>query len=130
LLAKVKPQALGWFPSGPAAALAADLTDRRKAGRPSWPPAGVTVEEIRGEVSAVCMGFAEQVGAAQIVHSDDPLLNAHVAGAERLKRGDAWVFSRRGAGHVDATYAAAGAVHLARTLPSPIGRPRLVISPD
>lgn len=124
-LAQIKPQALGWLPVGPAAALAADM---RK--RPGWPPAGVTVAEIRGEVPAICMGLAEQVRAGRVAHSNDPLINDHVLGAERLYRGDVWVFSRKGEGHVDAAYAAAGAVHLARTLPPPIGKPRLVTAPD
>lgn len=128
LLARVRPQVLGWLPAGPAAALAADLADRRKAGVTGWPPRGVTVEEIRGETSAVCMGFAEQVQAGQVVHSGDPLLDSHVGGAERLKRGDSWRFSRKGVGHCDAAYAVAGAVHLARTLPAPVGKPRLVVA--
>jgi phage terminase large subunit-like protein len=128
LLARVKPQAFGWLPAGPAAALAADLGTR--TGRIGWPPKGVTVSEIRGELTAVCMGLDEQVTAGRLAHSDDPLLNAHIGGAERLKRGDGWVFSRKGDGHVDGAYAAAGAVHLARTLPAPIGKPRLVVAPD
>jgi hypothetical protein len=124
-IAKVRPQAFGWLPAGPAAALAADLKDR---GVPGWPPKGVTVEEIRGEVAAVCMGFAELVTAGQIAHSGDPLLDAQVAGAERLRTGDVWRYSRRGQGHVDAVYGAAGAVHLARTLPPPVGKPRLIVA--
>jgi hypothetical protein len=122
-VAKVRPQALGWFPEGPAAAVAGDVADRK--GRP-WPPAGVTVEAIRAEVPAVCMGLAEQVTAGQLLHAGDPLLDAHAAAAEKLRTGDAWRFSRKGDGHVDALYAAAGAVHLARTLPKPIGRPRII----
>lgn len=118
---RIKPQVVGWLPAGPAAALAADM---RK--RPGWPPAGVTVAEIRAEAPAVCMGFAEHVEAMQLAHSDDPLFNAHVLGSEPLYRGDVWVFSRKG-GHCDGAYAAAGAVHLARTLPAPVGRPRLVV---
>lgn len=121
-LTKVRPVVLGWLPGGPAAAMAADLKKR-----PGWPPPGVRVEEITTENAAVCMGFAEQVGAGQVAHSDDPLLNAHVAGAERLRTGDRWVFSRKGGvGHCDAAYAAAGAVHLARTLPAAVGRPRVI----
>lgn len=112
ILAQVKPRVLGWFPSGPAAALAADLAERR-----DWPPENVEIEEIRGDVTAVCMGFSEQVGAKRIAHSGDPLLDAHVSAAEKLTTGDGWRFSRKGDGHVDAVYAAAGAVHLARTLP-------------
>ena len=45
-----------------------------------------------------------------------------------MVRGDAWVFSRRGEGHVDAAYATAGAVHLARTMRTPVGRPRLIVA--
>jgi len=122
-LKRIRPQVLGWLPAGPAAALAADL---RK--RPGWPPPGVTVAEIKGETAAVCMGFAEQVTAGRVVHSGDPLIDAHVGGVERLPRGDAWVFSRKGGGHCDAAYGAAGAVHLARTLPPSVGKPRLVVA--
>jgi phage terminase large subunit-like protein len=127
LLKRVRPQVFGWLPAGPAAALTAVLAQRK--GRADWPPAGVGVQEIRGEVTAVCMGFAQQVKSGQLVHAGDPLLDAHVEGAEPLPRGDAWVFSRKGDGHCDAVYAAAGAVHLARTLPPPIGKPRLVTAP-
>jgi hypothetical protein len=127
LLSRIRPQALGWLPNGPAAALAADLAERK--GRAGWPPPGVSVAEIRGELAAVCMGFAEQVRSGRVAHSDDPLLNAHITGSGRLVRGDTWVFSRKG-GHCDAAYAAAGAVHLARTLPAPVGRPRLLVAPD
>ncbi|MFI6308481.1 terminase [Amycolatopsis thailandensis] len=111
---RVGPRRIGWFPSGPAAAYAAELDDN---DQDDWPPEGVEVEGIRTDVPAVCMGFAELVEAGDIAHSDDPLLNAQVASTEKGRRGDGWVFVRRGAGHCDATYAAAGAVHLARTLP-------------
>jgi hypothetical protein len=93
LISKVKPAKIGWFPSGPAAALAADMKEHD-----GWPPDGVEVDEIRGEVTAVCMGFAEQVTAAKVAHSGDPLLDAHIAGAEKLTQGDGWRFSRKGAG--------------------------------
>ncbi len=121
LVAKVKPAKLGWFPAGPAAALAADIREHE-----DWPPRGVDLEEIRGDVTAVCMGFSEQVTARKIAHSGDPLLDTHVGAAERLMHGDGWRFSRKGTGHVDAAYAAAGAVHLARTLP--VIRKAMVIS--
>lgn len=111
LVERVNPQIFGWFPAGPAASLAADMAEGG-----GWPPRSVELEEIRGAVTAVCMGFSEQVGAKRIAHSGDPLLDAHVAGAERLTQGDGWRFSRKGTGHVDALYAAAGAVHLARGL--------------
>lgn len=122
LLAKVKPRTFGWLPSGPAAAVAAGLSSKKRVG---WPPAGCTVEEIRGDVSAVCMGFESQVSAGMLLHSGDLLLNAHVGAAERLKHGDTWVFSRRGEGQIDAAYAAAAAVHLARTMPK-VGKPRIL----
>lgn len=112
LLQKVKPQVFGWFPAGPAAVLAAEFEER-----PEWPPKGLIVQEIRGtDVSSVCMGFASEIVALQVAHSDDPLLNAHVAGAEKLAQGDSWRYTRRGASHVDALYAAAGAAYLARLL--------------
>jgi hypothetical protein len=111
IVARVQPRALGWFPSGPAAAAADSLEER-----PDWPPPGVTLEPIRS-APATCMGFAEQVRAKAIAHNAEPLLDAHIKSAEKLYQGDGWRFTRRGAGHVDAVYAAAGAVHLARTLP-------------
>ena len=116
IVAKLKPQVVGWFPSGPAASAAASLAER-----PDWPPVGVKVEPIRGEVTAACMGFAEQVRAKAIAHSGDILLDSHVQAAEKLHQGDGWRFTRRKSGYVDAAYAAAGAVHLARTLPTQYG---------
>jgi hypothetical protein len=128
LVAGIKPRAFGWLPSGPSAALAADLKDRTAAGRRGeWPPRGVAVEEIRGELAAVCTGFAEQVVTGRIWHTDDPRLNDQVATAEWLNRGDTKVFSRKGEGDCDAIYAAAGAVHLARTLPTGLGKPRILL---
>ncbi len=118
LLEQVDPAILGWFPNGPAAAIGADLGKRGRLG--------LEPEPIKGELAAVCMGFAEQITAERVAHSDDPLLNAQIGGVERLKRGDTWVFSRRGEGHADAVYAAAGAAHLARTLPPPAPRPRIL----
>ncbi|MEV4384385.1 terminase [Micromonospora sp. NPDC049580] len=141
LVTRLRPKVLGWLPAGPAAAASADLAERK-----GWPPPGVKVEAIRGETAAVCMGLDKEVVAKTLAHSGDPLLNQQVGSAERLRRGDTWVFSRRakvesakpkgdqeegdqdaGTGHVDAVYAAAGAVHLARTLPAPVGKPRVVV---
>ncbi len=110
LVAKVRPTKVGWFPKGPAAALTAEL-------RAGWAPRGTEIEEITSDLTAVCMGLAEQVTDNAVIHPNDPLLTTHVTTAQRLRRGDAWVFTRRGSGAVDAAYAAAGAVHLARTLP-------------
>lgn len=117
VLARTKPRKFGWLPDGPAAALTADLAAQATEGRADWPPEGVEVAPIKGETPAVCMGFADLVDAGQVLHSNDPLLNAQVKGAEWLPRGNLRVFSRRGAGHVNAVYAAAGAAHLARMLP-------------
>jgi hypothetical protein len=63
--------------------------------------------------------LAEQVQGGEIVHPNDPMLTLHVESAQKLRRGDAWVFTRRGTGPIDGAYALAGAVHLARTLPPP-----------
>jgi len=114
IVARVRPRVLGWFPAGPAAVLTADMMERRRAG---WPPRRVRLEELRAEAAAVCMGLAEHVASGSLVHPKDPMLDAHIAAAAKLRRGDTWVFGRRGAGPVDGAYAAAGAVHLARTLP-------------
>lgn len=130
---KIVPAAFGWLPTGPAAAYAAELTAKNRDGkltRPRWLPKGTRMEEIRGDLPAVCMGFEEQVKAAKVLHSGDPLQDAHVLGAQRLTMGDRWVFTRRGGGHCDAAYSAAGAVHLARTMPAPMGKPRLIIVGD
>ncbi len=84
--------------------------------RADWPPRGVTLEEITRDAPAVCMGFAEQVTTGQVAHSGDPLLDSQVGTAEKQFTGKRWVFAL-GGDPVDAVYAAAGAVHLARTLP-------------
>lgn len=108
---KLRPRAVGWFPSGPAAAIAADLI----AG--GLFPRRVKLEAITTDTTAACMGLAELVKTGEIVHSGDPMLNAHIANAQKLRRGDAWVFTRRGSGPVDGAYALAGAVFLAKTFP-------------
>lgn len=127
MVRKVRPRVLGWLPGGPAAALAADLADRRKKGqRAAWPPQGVEVAEIRAELTAVTMGFATLVWDREVVHAGDELLTAHVRGAQKLRQGDRFVYARRGSGPIDAAYAMAGAAHLAKTLPPSLGKPRIV----
>lgn len=130
MIRKIRPQVLGWLPGGPAAAAAAGLKDRKgPRGTGTWPPPGITVAEISSEVSAVCMGLAVEVQALGVVHAGDPLLDDQVTGATKLYLpGDRWRFDRAGDGHVDAVYAMAGAVHLARTLPAPVGKPRIIVS--
>jgi hypothetical protein len=122
LLRRVRPRVLGWAPTGPGAELAADLIDR-----PGFPPPGVELRPITGDMAAACMALRSQVNARRVAHSGDPLIDAHVGAAERLPIGDRWVFHRRGRGHVDAAYAVAGAVHLARTLPAPVTARGLVV---
>lgn len=125
---EIRPRAFGWLPGGPAAAYAADL--KPKDGKhPQWLPAGTKFEAIRADLPEVTMGLEQQIKALMILHSDDPLLNAHVLGAERVEWGDRWVIDRK-AGHCDAAYAAAAAVHLARMLPAPVGKPRLIVVSD
>jgi hypothetical protein len=118
---RLRPRSLAWFPSGPAAAVMVALQHPGRGVTPGkrWPPRRVALNPITGETTAVCMGFAEQVSSSEVRHNDDPVALAHVSSAIRAPRGDAWVFARRGAGHVDALYAMAGAVHEARRLPPP-----------
>jgi hypothetical protein len=117
LLARVRPSVFGWFPLGPSAALGADL---------------VKVNRVHAftaaETSAACQGLAEFAAAGRVAHNGDELLAAHVLGAKRLG-GDTWRFSRRDGGRCDAAYAAAGAVHLARSIPAP-QKLRLVVTPS
>jgi hypothetical protein len=117
IVRRVRPRRLGWFPAGPAAELAADLAEKRRAG---WPPRRVELSPLKSETAAVCMALPGLVRGGEVLHSGDPMLKAHVEAAQRLNRGDAWVFGRRGAGAVDGVYAVAGAVHLSRTLPPPL----------
>ena len=114
LVADIRPRKLGWFPKGPAAAIAANLEVRK--GNKLWPPRGVVVEELSPELEQICMGLAEQVDAGEIIHPNDPLLNQHVQQAQKLRRQETWVMTRKGSESVDAAYALAGAVYLARTL--------------
>lgn len=116
-VATVRPVLIGWFPNGPAASIDAELRDRRRQGRYMWPPRGTRIDEIRQDQAAVCMGLAEQVAAGEIVHSGQELLDDHIGATDKAWRGGRWVFARRGSGHIDAAYAAAGAVHLARVAP-------------
>jgi hypothetical protein len=123
-LAKVKPKAFTWFPGGPAAGLATTLRPlalryNRHPGprRPGEPPedGGLT----GAKVPEVCQEMADLVRARQVIHPGDPLLDAHVRGASKLHTGDGWRFMRKDAGHVDAAYAAAGAISVALAMPAP-----------
>lgn len=114
LVERNKPRVFGWLPDGPGALFGADLSNLK--GR-KWPPPGVKVMPIRDELASVCMGLAQLVHDGQLAHSGDPLLDSQIATAERLRRGDRWVFTRRGDGNTAAVYSAAGAAYLAQTLP-------------
>jgi len=126
LLARIRPAAFTWYPAGPAAALgplirpAALKYNQRGKRQPGDPPEN---GEITGaSVAAACQGLADLAKARQILHRADPLLDAHITGAQKLTSGDGWRFVRRGgrgAGHVDAAYAAAGAADAALTMPEP-----------
>jgi len=122
LLGKIKPAALGWFPTGPAAELASILlpaaarANHRPGKQQAWwlPESG----EITGaKVAEVCQELARLTRGRRIIQPGDPLLDAHVKGASKLPSGDGWRFTRKGGGHCDAAYAAAGAVSIALTMP-------------
>ena len=122
LLGKVAPVAFGWFPSGPAAALAPMLRDlargiNRRGGKRQ--PGQLDDDgELAGQaISEACQGLADLVKGHQVVHGAQPLLDAHVNGSRKLMTGDGWRFTRRGGGRCDAAYACAGSVYLALTLP-------------
>lgn len=112
-LDKIKAQQEGWFPSGPAAALADVMRKRSKA-----------VELKGATVTEACQQLADLVAARRIIQPGDPLLDNHIGGAKKLQSGDGWRFVRNGAGHVDAAYSVAGATHLAINMPEPV-RPRI-----
>ncbi|WP_217695801.1 terminase, partial [Pseudonocardia sp. Ae356_Ps1] len=120
LVEAVSPYVVGWFPGGPAGALSAEFRGLESSGRLVRALAG-------GEVAQVCQGFADLVAASRVRHPGDPLLDAHLAGAQKLASGDGWRFTRNGVGHVDAAYAVAGAVHVVRTVPLPERPPRAAI---
>jgi hypothetical protein len=119
LIRRIRPARLGWFPTGPAAAVAADLATRKGTAEMRWPPRGTTAEELTSHATAVCMGLADAVAGGDIAHPRDDMLTGHVGATQPLRRGDGWVFARRDCAPIDGAYALAGAVHLARTMPQP-----------
>jgi hypothetical protein len=122
LVAKIRPAVIGWFPNGPAAGVGAALQEKKNDK--IWPPRGVKVETITSEIAQVCMGLAELVTAEEVIHPHHPdneadVLDQHILRTQKLHRGDTWVFMRKDSGSIDASYALAGAIHLARTMPAP-----------
>jgi hypothetical protein len=106
-LDRVKPRSFGWFPDGPAAQFAGIL--RKIRGQ----------AEIKGkQVTEACMTLVGTINRLAVCHGEDPLLTAHILGARKLEVSDGYRFVRKGAGHVDAAYAAAGGVLLADALPA------------
>jgi len=123
-LAKVKPKAFGWFPSGPAAELGSVI--RPLALKYNKHPGKRGDNEIAEDgtitgarVSEACQELAGLVRARGLVHPGQELLDTHVRGASKLYTGDGWRFTRRGDGHCDSAYAAAGAVSILLTMPEP-----------
>lgn len=117
LVAARRPRALGWFPGGPAATVAAEMAARkRRANDNPWPPRFTKIEEITGETTSVCMGFAQMVEDGEIVQSGDEMVTQHVTMADKLVQGERWRFTRLRAGHCDGAYAAAGAAALAQSV--------------
>lgn len=109
IVGRIKPRKVVWFAGGPASAVADEWDGRRIRN--------VLMEPIRAEdVVRAAMGLEELVAAGHLRHASDPLLNLHVKATQKLARGDGWVFARRGQAPIDAVYAAAGAVHAARTI--------------
>lgn len=108
LLGEIRPRVTAWFPSGPAGAFASILRAR---------PGNI---EITGTRAAECsMELADLVRARRILHAGEDILDAQVRGATRISSADGWRFGRKGDGHVDAVYAAAGAVSAALAMPEP-----------
>jgi hypothetical protein len=113
LLDKIAPLSVAWYPSGPGAGFSPMLRQRKEP-----------IELGGMKAAEACMGLADLIRARQLVQPGDPLLDQHIAGSEKLPTADGWRFTRRGEGHVDAAYAAAGAVQAARIIPEAV-RPRL-----
>lgn len=123
LLEQIKPRAFAWYPGGPGGELATIL--RPLALRWNRRPGGKRLDgEIPEDgalngarVSQVCMELASLVRDRAVVHAGQDLLDTHIRGASKLATGDGWRLTRRGEGHCDAAYAAAGAVNAALTMP-------------
>jgi hypothetical protein len=137
-LRKHKPRALGWFQSGPGAALGAEITTQHAENGGPVGQMNVAKTEMLdyapgvialhgGDAVEACQSLAALVIDNLFEHPDDPLLNAHVQASERKDQGDGWRFARKGSGRNNAAYALAGAVLLARRLPATKPIPRSVI---
>jgi hypothetical protein len=136
LLGAIRPTEIGWFPTSPVGSLGPVLRGLRRTTRRIVPTVrdGRIVlddEHEAARLSAImereaAQGFAELMRSGRLVHPGDPLLDAQTVAAQRMEApgGESgWRLTRRGGGHCDAVYAAAGAVHLARSAVEPVRAP-------
>lgn len=133
LVEAIAPIEIGWMADGPTAAMGGTLRSLRRVVRRRVAKIeqhdGVRrlvaddeheFERItQGMQREACMGFASMIRSTRALHGGDPLITAHCLAASKRPRGDGWVFARTDGGHVDAAYAAAGAVYLALKTPVP-----------
>jgi hypothetical protein len=106
-----KLRAVGWFPRGPGAALSAKMRSLKAT-------------EIKGTgITEACMTLADYVDGRRVLHSDNPILNAHVDHTGTVGNASSWIFDR-GPGATHAVWAAAGALHLALAMPAATQRKR------
>jgi hypothetical protein len=121
MLADHTPRRFGWFPASAAAPIGTMLL------APTYrPPRGTTLDPVTTDLAVVCMGLPDVVTAGEIQHPRDPLIDLHVKSAGKQRTGARWTFKRGPKTPVDAAYALAGAVHLARTMAG--ARPPLRVS--
>jgi hypothetical protein len=67
----------------------------------------VKTDTVSGrEYAAACGGFYDAVVQGTVVHLDQPVLNAAVAGARKRILGDAWAWGRKGGTDVSPLVAA------------------------
>lgn len=133
ILAAIRPIEIGWFPTSPVGALGPVLRRLRRTTRKIIPTIkeGKIVlddEHRAAQITATmereaAQGMAELLRSRRLMHPGDPLLTTQTVAAQRVDApgGESgWRLTRRGGGHCDATYAAAGACHLARMAPEPV----------
>jgi hypothetical protein len=142
ILTAIRPIEVGWFPNSPVGALGPVLRNLRRTIRLALPRVVddpvigrhlVTVDESEAAKITAAMdreaaqGLAELLRSRRLIHPADPLLDAQIPAAQRVDVAggeSGWRLTRRGGGHCDAAYAAAGAVFLARVTPDAPARPQ------
>lgn len=142
ILTAIRPVEIGWFPTSPVGALGPVLRNLRRTIRLALPKIVddpvigrhlVTHDESEAAKITATMdreaaqGLGHLLRTRRLVHPADPLLDAQVPQAQRVDApgGESgWRLTRRGGGHCDAAYAAAGAVFLARVTPAAPARPQ------